>query len=157
MSFVENSAKAIIIKDGSILLIKNKDVAGLGVWYSLPGGRQRFGENLHQAIVREVLEETGYEIEVGKLAFVREYVHLNHELRFYGKPSHKIEFMFECKFVGVNSSEPQERILDDEQETVVWYDLASLDRCNILPRRLRRLSTFSASADIYWGDILNEV
>ena len=42
---VENSAKAVIVKDGQILLVRYEDSSamGLGTWFALPGGRQQPG------------------------------------------------------------------------------------------------------------------
>jgi len=49
--------------EGEILLIQRADNAHWG----LPGGHVEPGESVAQAAVREVLEETGFEIEVGRL------------------------------------------------------------------------------------------
>ena len=49
--------------NGEILLIKRADNAHWG----LPGGHVEPGESVAQAAVREVLEETGFAIEVGRL------------------------------------------------------------------------------------------
>ena len=50
---------AIIIKDGRILMAGNSNVNHL---YSV-GGRLKFGETAEEAVVREVLEETGVRME----------------------------------------------------------------------------------------------
>ncbi len=49
--------------NGEILLIRRADNA---LW-GLPGGHVEPGESVAQATAREVLEETGFEIEVGRL------------------------------------------------------------------------------------------
>jgi len=49
--------------NGEILLIQRADNAHWG----LPGGHVEPGESVAQAAVREVLEETGFAIEVGRL------------------------------------------------------------------------------------------
>jgi 8-oxo-dGTP diphosphatase len=59
---------AVIVRneaDGhpSVLLIRRGHEPLKGEW-SLPGGAVELGETLEEAIVREVLEETGLEIEV---------------------------------------------------------------------------------------------
>jgi 8-oxo-dGTP diphosphatase len=56
--------KAIIKKDGKILVLKRADDKPVcpGVW-DLPGGKWEEGEDVIASIVREVREETGFIIE----------------------------------------------------------------------------------------------
>ena len=49
---------AVIINNGRILLEKRKNEPGKGKW-SIPGGVVEVGEELQQALEREVKEETG--------------------------------------------------------------------------------------------------
>jgi 8-oxo-dGTP diphosphatase len=51
---------------GRLLLIRRGQEPGRGLW-SLPGGRVEPGETDHQAIVREVAEETGLRVRPGRL------------------------------------------------------------------------------------------
>ena len=57
-----------VVKDGRgrLLLIKRGHEPGAGLW-SLPGGRIEPGETDAEALVREMLEETGLTVEVGRL------------------------------------------------------------------------------------------
>jgi 8-oxo-dGTP diphosphatase len=57
-----------VIKDGQgrLLLIKRGHEPGAGLW-SLPGGRIEPGETDGEALVREMLEETGLAVEPGPL------------------------------------------------------------------------------------------
>jgi 8-oxo-dGTP diphosphatase len=57
-----------IVKDehGRLLLIKRGHEPGAGLW-SLPGGRIEPGETDAEALVREMLEETGLHVELGPL------------------------------------------------------------------------------------------
>jgi 8-oxo-dGTP diphosphatase len=57
-----------VIRDGAgrILLIKRGHEPGKGLW-SIPGGRIEPGETNEQAVVREVREETGLDVECGPL------------------------------------------------------------------------------------------
>lgn len=58
---------AIIVDDGTLLLVQRGNEPGRGKW-SVPGGRVEPGEQLRQAVVREVREETGLAVIVGDLA-----------------------------------------------------------------------------------------
>lgn len=60
-------AGAIIMKDGKLLMVSN----GGDYLYSV-GGRLKFGETAEDTVVREVLEETGVQMEIDRLGFVRE-------------------------------------------------------------------------------------
>lgn len=78
---------AIIMKDGKILMVGNdRDYL-----YSV-GGRVKFGETAEEAVVREVLEETGVQMEIDRLGFV-------HENYFYGDmPSNRNKLIYEISF-----------------------------------------------------------
>jgi len=57
-----------IVADGQgrLLMIKRGHEPGAGLW-SIPGGRIEPGETDAEALVREMLEETGLTVEVGRL------------------------------------------------------------------------------------------
>jgi 8-oxo-dGTP pyrophosphatase MutT (NUDIX family) len=72
--FINIRVGAIIMKNGKLLMVGN-DVHPEYL-YSV-GGRIKFGETSEEAIVREVLEETGVKLEIDRLGFI-------HENYFYG-------------------------------------------------------------------------
>ncbi|MGH3198600.1 MAG: NUDIX hydrolase [Streptosporangiaceae bacterium] len=51
---------------GRLLMIKRGHEPGAGLW-SIPGGRIEPGETDAEALVREMLEETGLTVKVGRL------------------------------------------------------------------------------------------
>ncbi len=53
-------------EQGRLLMIKRGHEPGAGLW-SIPGGRIEPGETDAEALVREMLEETGLAVEVGPL------------------------------------------------------------------------------------------
>lgn len=58
---------AIVADDqGRLLMIKRGHEPGAGLW-SIPGGRIEPGETDAEALVREMIEETGLTVEVGRL------------------------------------------------------------------------------------------
>jgi ADP-ribose pyrophosphatase YjhB (NUDIX family) len=65
-------AQAIVRRGEDILLCANRWYSDRPPVWTLPGGRAEPGELLADALVREVREETGLEVEVGRLAYVVE-------------------------------------------------------------------------------------
>jgi ADP-ribose pyrophosphatase YjhB (NUDIX family) len=53
----------VVFKGDRVLLIQRGKAPRIGSW-SLPGGRQRLGETVRQAARREVLEESGLDVEI---------------------------------------------------------------------------------------------
>ncbi|WP_379139084.1 NUDIX domain-containing protein [Paenibacillus sp. sgz500958] len=62
--------KGVILNNGRILLVQRAmdDPIGAGNWESA-GGKLEHGEELEAAITREIMEETGLEVEVGTLLY----------------------------------------------------------------------------------------
>ncbi len=92
---LRNSAKAVIIEDGRLLVTVNQGDSSR--YYLLPGGGQEGGETLHQALRRECLEEIGADVEIGDLLYLREYIGRNHEFVADHGGVHQVDFMFGCR------------------------------------------------------------
>jgi 8-oxo-dGTP diphosphatase len=60
---------AVIVDRDALLLVQRGRGPGRGLW-AVPGGKVRFGETQRQAVIREVREETGLEIEPGEVVWV---------------------------------------------------------------------------------------
>lgn len=56
----------ILIEDGKVLLVKRGKEPFFGEW-AIPGGRIENQESAEQCAIREMKEETGLDIEIGKL------------------------------------------------------------------------------------------
>lgn len=79
----------VLIEDDQILLL-NQDTDTGRAW-SLPGGKLGEREAIGEALVREMREETGLQVEVGRLLYVCDHitdavhvVHLTFEVRRLG-------------------------------------------------------------------------
>ena len=143
MKHLRPSAKAIIIRDGSLLVLRMRDEEAL--WYLLPGGGVEFGETLHEALRRECREELGVEVEIGPLRFVREYIAAHHEFAHEGD-AHQVEYMFICRIVGQNGDCPLDAVggavpllPDKGQLGIDWLPVAALEEHRFYPKTLRPL------------------
>jgi 8-oxo-dGTP diphosphatase len=65
MARPEVAVGAIAVDHGRLLCIRRGHGPGAGLW-SVPGGRVEAGEMLLEAVVREVMEETGLEVVVDR-------------------------------------------------------------------------------------------
>lgn len=133
---VRVAVKAVVVQDGRLLTVKIRDLLNPErFYYALPGGGQRPGENLHEAMERECLEEVGVRVEVGPLLFVREYIGTNHEYAAVDSEFHQVEMVFSCTLLDAaevgNGHAP-----DDRQVAVEWIDLARLNEHFFRPRAL---------------------
>jgi mutator protein MutT len=67
-------AVGVIIRQGDqIALIQRAKEPAKGLW-TFPGGAIELGESLEEAARREALEETGLEVQIGKVATVIDHV-----------------------------------------------------------------------------------
>ncbi len=123
---IRNSAKALIIKDGKMAAIRIND--GTEEWYIMPGGGQESGEQLSEAVRREVAEELGLEVEPKELAFVVEGLQ--------GESFHRVDLVFLCEYI--RPIENARLHGDTNQTGVEWLDIKMLNTSKLYPSKLRR-------------------
>lgn len=145
---IRNSAKALVIHQGKLLVTKCYNHEE-GVYYLLPGGGQEPGEKLLDTVVRECWEETGLRVIPHELRFLREC--------FLKKDVHRVEMIFTCSLTGSSVPDPAAQLnLDEEQVGIEWLSLDNLAAEPLFPQELRTLissmSSF-ASSPVYIGEI----
>jgi 8-oxo-dGTP diphosphatase len=101
------AVSAAIFRDGKVLLTRRARSPAKG-FYSLPGGRVEFGESLHQALAREIDEETGLDIDIVGLAGWREV------LPAAAGAGHYLIMSFAAHWVA------REPVLNDELDDYRW-------------------------------------
>lgn len=90
--------------------------------WNLPGGTLEAGEAPWECVVREVKEETGFDVEIVRLAGI------------YNKPDkNEICFSFVCKIVG------GELTLNDEANKIEYFDIKNIPN-NTSPKQVERIN-----------------
>jgi 8-oxo-dGTP diphosphatase len=86
------AAHGLIEKDGKFLVLHRSRTDGYmaGFW-DIPGGTIEFGEDIKEALIREIKEETGLEVKIGKILGAYGYQS--------GEDRHQFQLTYECEFV----------------------------------------------------------
>ncbi|NMI05203.1 NUDIX domain-containing protein [Paenibacillus sp. SZ31] len=151
MKPIRNSAKAVIVQDGRLLVIRLEDQYGTA--YVFPGGGQEKGEELKDAVARECLEEIGQAVNVGELLHIREYIGKNHEFAEWDADIHQVEFYFACSLIDPEATVFEGSNPDDHQVAVEWIALEDLSKIRLYPKTIGELLLKSDSSSIYLGDL----
>lgn len=114
---------AVIVKDGSILATQRGYGDFKGKW-EFPGGKVENGENLEQAIIREIKEETNADIKVIEYINTVDYDY---------EKFHLIMHSYLCELIDKNPEFVYRDGTTLEHENMVWLDLNDLDHLDWLP------------------------
>lgn len=112
---------AIIVCNDKILLEKRKSEPGRGKW-SVPGGLVELGESTEQAVIREVKEETGLDVENPELVDVVDNIIFDE--------NGKIEYHFVIVDYFVKLRGGELNAADDAEE-LKWVALDDVEKYNI--------------------------
>jgi ADP-ribose pyrophosphatase YjhB (NUDIX family) len=129
---IRNAVRAVIIRDGRVLLLRKQYEDGSEL-FALPGGGQETGESLEDSLRRECREEIGTDIVIHQLVHVADFF----KDRETSPPSrrHLVEMLFLCSvptdYVAQNGPEP-----DKHQVGVVWVAQSALASTPIRPHSL---------------------
>jgi ADP-ribose pyrophosphatase YjhB (NUDIX family) len=110
------AVSAGIVRDGTVLLIRRARPPARGL-YTFPGGMVETGERLEEAVIREVLEETGLSVTPLGLVGFREAIVRDADQRV---ERHAVILPFACRLTGGTL------VLDAEADDHLWADPAAL-------------------------------
>ena len=122
---IETIARGVCVLDGRLLLCRAK-------WGSstyLPGGHIEFGETGREALVREMLEETGLAAEAGRFLGVVENSFMQH-----GKPHAEINLVYEMTIPSGAEVAAKEDWIE-----FLWAPTDGLCEANLLPEAFRAI------------------
>lgn len=106
----------LIVREGRILLCRLSNVERhVGKW-TLPGGGIEFGEHPHEALVREVFEETGLKVESFAFRAIDSFCSPHEDVDF-----HSIRILFDVEASG-------ELVVEEDGTTddVRWFSADEL-------------------------------
>ena len=120
--------RVLIVNDGKILLARNK---GAKFWYPPGGGWEYNQENLHECVIREVKEETGYLVQPIRPLCIREF-------REESKTSLELFWLAELSKENTQTIDALNKHIDVDVngsvEEAKWHDLSSVNDLKILPK-----------------------
>ena len=129
-------AAAIIRQGDSILMATNP---GVDYLYSV-GGAVQLGETAEEAVVREVLEETGVQMEIERLAAIHENLFYS-DMGIYpdNMKCHELALYFLMKPGDLESIKATGVSLNNQPERLVWVPMTDFGKNKIYPDFLPRV------------------
>lgn len=129
-------ARAILIKDGALLVNGNTNKKTGEAYVALPGGHVDPGESCIEALKREIEEELAASCEVGELAFVTEDIYPGREEG--EKKRHELTLFFEATISGEQTRADGSIESPEKWKNFHWLPLSALGDTNLLPRSAKK-------------------
>lgn len=119
-------AAGVIIHNNKVLLHRNIN----SDHYALLGGRVEIGERSDNTVKREILEETGKEVEItGYIATIENFFEMRE------RKYHEILFVHKAEFKNENDKLLEETIKNIEGKDYLQYEWIDLDKIENYPVR----------------------
>lgn len=136
MKRIRSACKAVIVQDGRVLLQQCRFPPNT-IYYELPGGGQRPGETMEEAVRRECLEETGYAVgALRPFALLEEILTDEGFAAAHPGFAHRIFHVFRCEIDdSVPRCEPDEA--DDQEIGLCWVPLSEVEALLLRPAAMR--------------------
>lgn len=128
------AASAIVVNDDGHILLQRRSDNDL---WALPGGTMEIGESIGETVIREVKEETGFDVE------------LEYTIGIYSDPKHIIAFSngevrqefsicFACRLIGGRLQ------ISDESSKVQFFLPSEIEQLTMHPSISRRIGDYMA-------------
>ena len=124
---IETISRGVCVCDGRLLLCRAKG----GSTTYLPGGHIEFGETGREALIREMVEETGLEVKTGRFLGVVENSFMQH-----GKPHAEINLVYEMTLADPGAAVAAK----EDWIEFLWCPLAELEGARLLPAAFNALA-----------------
>ncbi|MFA5010081.1 MAG: NUDIX domain-containing protein [Patescibacteria group bacterium] len=128
------ATKAFIVFNGKVLILREstKYEDGSNVArFDVPGGRLKPGQRFDESLLREIMEETGLTVKIGKPFFVNEWRPV-----VRGEQWQIVGTFFECE---TNSDRV---VLSEDHDAFEWIDPKEFQNYNLIPNLLPAFEAF---------------
>ena len=139
-------ARAVIIRDGALLVNGNTSKKTGMAYVALPGGHVDPGEHCVEALKREIEEELAASCEVGEMLFVTEDIYPGRDKD--EKQRHELTLFFGATISGETTRADGTLESPEKWKNFHWLPLAQLSEANLLPRVAKK-RLLDSSAPLY--------
>lgn len=135
-----------MVHDGKVVVVRHR--AGAATYHLLPGGGVGYRETLHDAVVREVREETGFHARLGPLLFVNDTIDPRGS-------RHVVNITFAATIVGGSVTDAP---IDDNVEAVEFIAPELLGELDLRPpmAKVLRAHLEGTTSEAYLGSLFTE-
>jgi 8-oxo-dGTP diphosphatase len=119
------ATKAFIVHNGKVLILRESPKYGAGTnigRYDVVGGRLNPGEKWDDGLLREIKEETGLSVKIGKPFAVNEWRPV-----VKGEQWHVVGVFIECH------AEAPSVVMDTEHDHYEWIEPKDYQKYNLIP------------------------
>lgn len=122
------ATKAFIVHGGRVLILREanayQDGTNIGR-FDVPGGRLQSGQRFDESLLREVKEETGLDVKIGRPFFVNEWRPVKN-----GEQWQIVGTFFECETAS------DQVVLSEDHDAFEWIGPQDFQQYNLIPNLL---------------------
>ena len=128
------ATKAFIVYNGKVLILREvntyQDGTNIGR-FDVPGGRLQPGQRFDESLLREITEETGLTVKIGKPFFVNEWRPV-----VRGEQWQIVGIFLECE------TDSDQVVLSEDHDAFEWIEPKEYRNYNLIPNLLSAFETY---------------